>query len=97
MYNAFSNLDDGYANAMYNLLMKQADASADIQSAMYNAMAKNASVPSDVTVSGSNNASVVSDVKRMRSEGMTPQQILDSLTDYTDEQVAQIFAEAGVL
>ena len=99
MYNAFSNLDGDYANAMYNLLMKQADDSADIQSAMYSAMAKNASVPSNVTVSGSNNSSagVVNDVKRMHSEGMTPQQILDSLTDYSDEQVAQIFAEAGIL
>ena len=97
MYNAFSGLDTDYMNAMYNLLMKQADDSADIQSQMYKALAKDASVSGDVTVSGSNNANVVSNVKKMLNDGATTQQILNSLTDYTYEEVAQIFAEVGLL
>lgn len=95
MYNAFSNLDSDYANAMYNLLMKQANDSADIQSAMYKNAMKNANVSSDVNVTGGSTGNIVNDVKKMRDSGMSFEQIMDNLTDYSDEQVAQIFAEAG--
>lgn len=100
MYNAFSNLDGDYTNAMYNLLNKQANDSADLQSALYSAMMKNASAPAKVSVNStiaSPTTNAVNNVKRMASEGMTPQQILDNMTEYTDEEVAQIFMEAGLL
>ena len=101
LFNAFANMDNNYTNAMSNLINNQSSANADLQNTAFKAMLENAMAPTTLSVSGSSKTSgsntLVERVKILRDNGYTPTDIFNELRDdYTDEQIAQIFAEAGI-
>lgn len=105
LYNALANMDSTYTNAMSNLINNQSSANADLQNTAFKAMLENAMAPTTLSVSGSSKTSgsgnsgntLVNRVKNLRDNGYTPTDIFNELRDdYTDEQIAQIFAEAGI-
>ena len=94
-------MDSTYTNAMSNLINNQSSANADLQNTAFKAMLENAMAPTTLSVSGSSKTSgsntLVKRVKNLRDNGYTPTDIFNELRDdYTDEQIAQIFAEAGI-
>lgn len=99
LYNAFGNLDSNYASAMTNLINNQASANTELQQQLYNTLAKNVGTSSTATVSGSTSGisqDVTNKVKQLYQSGYTAQQLMDQLSEYSDEQIAQIFVEAGI-
>ena len=88
---------------MTNLINNQSAASADLQQALYNTMLKNSITPSNVTVSGSTSSNnngttsnIVNRLKQMNQSGASLEQLLNEVSDYSDDQVAQMFAQAGI-
>lgn len=102
LYSALANMDSNYANSMTNLINNQSAASADLQQALYNTMLKNSLNPSNVTVSGSTSSNsgstsnIVNRLKQMKQNGASLNQLLNEVSDYSDDQVAQMFAQAGI-
>ena len=102
LYRALANMDSNYANSMTNLINNQSAASADLQQALYNTMLKNSLNPSNVTVSGSTSSNagstsnIVNRLKQMKQNGASLNQLLNEVSDYSDDQVAQMFAQAGI-
>ena len=102
LYSALANMDGNYANSMTNLINNQSAASADLQQALYNTMLKNSITPSSVTVSGSTSSdtgttsNIVNRLKQMKQNGASLDQLLNEVSDYSDDQVAQMFAQAGI-
>lgn len=102
LYSALGNMDSNYANSMTNLINNQSAASADLQQALYNTMLKNSLNPSNVTVSGSTSSNagstsnIVNRLKQMKQNGASLNQLLNEVSDYSDDQVAQMFAQAGI-
>ena len=101
MYNAFSNLDGGYANLMADLIAQQAGANADLQEAMYKQMVKDVgSVNTSANVSGGSGGlqAVANNTRRNYEGGSTPQSLAQQLQNegYTTEQIVQIFKDAAI-
>ena len=102
LYSALANMDGNYANSMTNLINNQSAASADLQQALYNTMLKNSLSPSNVSVSGSTSSNsgstsnIVNRLKQMKQNGASLNQLLNEVSDYSDDQVAQMFAQAGI-